>query len=711
MVAVWILFLHTHKVTWLLDPGGGPAIAEENDMNPTTTHRSVAFKLSLAALLSLLLVLLITMGIVSALLWQDFGRLSRNDAQQHAAQLRTLVQTFDETAQDQAKRDFTLFKANFPGEFSLSEVPGADGKSEATLAFQGVGLNGDFEVVDRFSKDSMGAVATIFARSGDDFMRVTTSLKKQDGERAYKTLLDRKHPAYGLMNEGKTYIGRASLFGREYMTVYEPIRDGNRTIGILFIGSDIGPILGKLSTVMAGQKLFTTGAVYAVNTSAGAARGRVLGLSGANATLQIDEKADDAKAWLASLDGVEQTGEFETTWSPRRTGAGDDALRYAAVERYKPWGWAIVAEAPLSEMMGEARGVLTWLWLGVLVALVLLTVVLVAATRRLVGAPVQQLSTALGYLAQGDLTHAVTLKSRDEIGSLAQAMEGFRMRLVESLSTVRTSADSVSSASTEIAQGNQDLSGRTESQASSLEETAASMEQLGATIRHNADSASQANQLAVGASRVAAQGGEVVSKVVSTMQDINSSSQKIADIIGVIDGIAFQTNILALNAAVEAARAGEQGRGFAVVAAEVRNLAQRTAAEAKAIKELIGVSSAMVQQGSVLADQAGSTMQEVVSSIQRVADMVSEISAASNEQTAGVGQVGEAVTQLDQTTQQNAALVEEMAAAASSLRVQAQQMVSAVAQFNLGHASDQGAAPSPSHAVAPRKLGQARHGA
>ncbi len=656
-------------------------------MSPTTTHRSVAFKLSLAALLSLLLVLLITMGIVSALLWQNFGRLSRGDAQQYAAQLRTLVQTFDETAQEQAKRDFTLFKANFPGNFSLSDAPGADGKPEATLAFQGVPINGDFEVVDRFSKDSMGAVATIFARTGDDFIRVTTSLKKQDGDRAYKTLLDRKHPAYELMNEGKTFIGRANLFGREYMTVYEPIREGNRTIGILFIGSDIGPILGKLNTVMAGQKLFATGAVYAVNISAGPARGNIFGLTGANAALKVDEKVDEAKAWLASLSGIEQTGDFESSWSPRRSGDGDTAARYVAVERYKPWSWAIVAEAPESEMMGEARSVLTWLWLGVLVALALLTVVLVVATRRLVGAPVQQLSTALGYLAQGDLTHAVTLKSRDEIGSLAQAMEGFRVRLVESLSTVRTSAESVSSASTEIAQGNQDLSGRTESQASSLEETAASMEQLGATIRHNADSASQANQLAVGASRVAAQGGEVVSKVVSTMQDINTSSQKIADIIGVIDGIAFQTNILALNAAVEAARAGEQGRGFAVVAAEVRNLAQRTAAEAKAIKELIGASSAMVQQGTVLADQAGTTMQEVVSSIQRVADMVSEISAASSEQTAGVGQVGEAVTQLDQTTQQNAALVEEMAAAASSLQTQAHQMVSAIAQFNLGGAS------------------------
>ncbi|MBL7091619.1 methyl-accepting chemotaxis protein [Acidovorax sp.] len=624
------------------------------------------------------------MGIVSTLLWKDFGRLARGDAMQYAAQVRTLVQTFDETAQEQAKRDFTLFKANFPGQFTVAESPGADGKPEAVLSFQGASVNGDFEVVDRFSKDSTGAVATIFARTGDDFIRVTTSLKKQDGERAYKTLLDRKHPAYALMNEGKTYIGRASLFGREYMTVYEPIRDGTRTIGILFIGSDMGAILGKLDTVMAGQKLFTSGAVYAVNLSSGPARGSVFGLPGAGKSLKLDDKDANAKAWLASLAAVQPSGDLESDWSPRGNGESDTATRYVAVEHYKPWSWAIVAEATLTEMMSEARGVLTWLWLGVAVALALLTVVLLVATRRLVGVPVQQLSTALGYLAQGDLTHAVSVRSRDEIGSLAQAMEGFRVRLVESLGTVRISADSVSAASTEIAQGNQDLSGRTESQASALEQTAASMEQLGATIRHNADSAGQANQLAVGASRVAQQGGEVVSKVVRTMQDINNSSQRIADIIGVIDGIAFQTNILALNAAVEAARAGEQGRGFAVVAAEVRNLAQRTAAEAKAIKELIGASSAMVQQGSVLADQAGTTMQEVVSSIQRVADMVSEISAASNEQTAGVGQVGEAVTQLDQTTQQNAALVEEMAAAASSLRTQAQQMVEAIARFNLG---------------------------
>ena len=649
--------------------------------------RSIAFKLSFVALASLLVVLLTTMALVSSMVWSSFGAASRGDARQYASQVSTLVKTMDESAQQLARRDFGLLKANFPGAFSLAEQPGADGKPEAVLSFQGVPVNGDFEVVDRFSADAKGAVATIFARTGDDFIRVTTSLKKQDGERAFKTLLDRKHPAYALMAEGKPYIGRANLFGRDYMTVYEPIREGNRTIGILFIGSDIAPILSSLGELMASRKLFDTGAVYAVDVSSGPARGRIAGLGGSGPALVVDEKVDEGKAWLAALTSSEQASDFEVSWSPRTSGEAT-ARRFVAVERYKPWNWAIVAEAPVAELMGEARSALTWLWLGVLVALVLLAVVLVLATRRLVGTPVQQLSTALGYLAQGDLTHAVAVNSRDEIGTLAQAMEGFRTRLLESLGTVRASAESVSAASSQIAHGNQDLSARTESQASSLEQTSASMEELGATIRHNADGAAQANQLAVRASQVATDGGKVVSQVVSTMHGINTSSQKIADIIGVIDGIAFQTNILALNAAVEAARAGEQGRGFAVVAAEVRNLAQRTAAEAKAIKELIVASSTMVQQGSVLADQAGATMQEVVQSIGRVASMVAEISAASSEQTAGVGQVGEAVTQLDQATQQNAALVEEMAAAASSLRSQAEQMVGAVAQFQLGSSAE-----------------------
>jgi methyl-accepting chemotaxis protein len=300
-------------------------------------------------------------------------------------------------------------------------------------------------------------------------------------------------------------------------------------------------------------------------------------------------------------------------------------------------------------------------------------------------------------VARGDLSVAVDVTPGDE-SSVVAAMSRMRGNLAGIVGQVRANSQSIAVASAEIAQGNNDLSRRTEEQASALEETAASMEQLSATVKQNADNAKQANQLAMGASTVAVKGGEVVSQVVTTMKGINDSSKKIADIISVIDGIAFQTNILALNAAVEAARAGEQGRGFAVVASEVRSLAGRSADAAKEIKGLITASVERVEQGTALVDEAGATMTEVVASIRRVTDIMGEISAASSEQSAGVAQVGEAITLMDQATQQNAALVEESAAAAESLKQQAQQLVQAVEVFELGSGD---AAHAPAVAAAP----------
>ncbi|MRT30054.1 methyl-accepting chemotaxis protein [Herbaspirillum sp. CAH-3] len=319
---------------------------------------------------------------------------------------------------------------------------------------------------------------------------------------------------------------------------------------------------------------------------------------------------------------------------------------------------------------------------GLFVAL-LMGVLLVRAISR----PLQRAVTVAQAVAAGDLTQQIDVHSQDETGQLMQALRQMNENLQGIVGQVRLSTDTIATASSEIAHGNLDLSSRTEQQAGALEETASAMEQLTSTVRHNADSAQQAKELAHSASEVAVRGGDVVRQVVDTMSSINQSSSKIVDIISVIDGIAFQTNILALNAAVEAARAGEQGRGFAVVASEVRSLAQRSAAAAKEIKVLIDDSVARVGTGSALVAQAGQTIDEVVRSVQRVSEVVTDISAAGQEQSQGIEEVNNAITQMDETTQQNAALVEQAAAAAQSMQEQAARLSEAVSVFRLGGGS------------------------
>jgi methyl-accepting chemotaxis protein len=348
------------------------------------------------------------------------------------------------------------------------------------------------------------------------------------------------------------------------------------------------------------------------------------------------------------------------------------------------------AAASYDTAIGRSRSLLG-IGLALALACLLGLVVVAWLTTRALLRPLREVEQSMRAIAEGDLSTPVPPPRHDEVGRMIAALSAMQQRLRSLVTDVRRSTESITTASTEIAAGSQDLSNRTEQAASNLQQTASSMEQLTGTVRQSADSARQANQFATSAAEVASRGGAVVSQVVATMDEINASSKKISDIIGAIDGIAFQTNILALNAAVEAARAGEQGRGFAVVASEVRSLAQRSAEAAKEIKALIGTSVSKVEAGSRLVADAGKTMAEIVGSVQRVTDVIGAITAAASEQSDGIGQVNTAVTQLDQMTQQNAALVEQSAAAAESLKEQAHALAQVVATFKF----DSAAAPRP----------------
>ncbi len=415
------------------------------------------------------------------------------------------------------------------------------------------------------------------------------------------------------------------------------------------------------------------------------ARKRLLALELTDEARTALEQADAAQAQAAPL--LKQALALARTFQPEMA-AELMSVKFAPVQQR--WMSALDALSRSAEngraeavaaTQDARRNALVWMGVTGLLALG----VGAALAFMLVRGIARRLRDAVGVtrsIAAGDLRAHIDVTGRDEVGQLLRAMSEMQLALTGTVRAVRHHAESVATASAEIAQGNMDLSQRTEQQAGALERAAATMSALGTTVRENADSARLANELSQAARGVATQGGGVVGRVVETMKGINESSRRISDIIGTIDGIAFQTNILALNAAVEAARAGEQGRGFAVVAGEVRSLAQRSADAAREIKDLIGTSVERVEHGTALVDQAGGTMEEVVAAISRVADIIGEIASASAEQASGVDQVGEAVAQMDRMTQQNAALVEQSAAAAESLRTQAGQMVEAVAVFS-----------------------------
>nr|WP_305800527.1 methyl-accepting chemotaxis protein [Shinella sp. XGS7] len=646
----------------------------------TSSAQSIARRVSVIGVIVLALVLLGISGAVSVLLTRVAHERVLSWVGDKAQALVDAMNAMDDTSRTLVQRSFGSFRQEFGPSFTLNEETGE-------LRDWGPKLNNNYTQVDKFAGNT-GGVATVFAAKGDDFIRITTSLKNEKGERVTGTMMGKQHPAYAAVSAGQPYTGRAVLFGKPYMSYYEPVKnDAGKIVGLLFIGFDLDAFESAIGKMAGESKFFDTGGIYLLTVGKDLSQARFAAHPQHKGKL-VSEVSPEL---LKHLGEATETGYIDEVPDLLGSQHSDD---FAIVRKNPKTGHWVVAQVSRGEAMASHWATMVPFWLMLGGATLVLGLGLAWLLRNWVAKPLGTLNEGVRAIAQGDLSTPMRSEREDEIGALAREAESMRQRLADMIGTVRHSVDSIGTASAEIATGNQDLSSRTEQTASNLQNTASSMDQLTNTVRQTAESARTANQLVSSASSAAARGGEVVGQVVSTMDEINTSSKKITSIIGVIDEIAFQTNLLALNAGVEAARAGEAGKGFAVVAQEVRELAQRSAKAAKEIKTLIGASVDKVETGSRLVQEAGASMDEIVASVQRVSDIIGEISAAAAEQSEGIGQVNQSVTQLDQMTQQNAALVEESAAAAESLREQAQRLVQAVGVFRL--AAGQGEpAPAP----------------
>ena len=636
------------------------------------------------------LISLILLALVATVSWTTSAMLHKRVVENMNIELRGVVNTvelFNQAMTNQALSYGRIFATNFEGGLSLdpATLVAVGDKRVPALLHDGKPLNLDFAAADRFTRQT-GGNATIFVAAGDDFVRISTSVKKENGERAVGTVLDRNGAAYAALRAGKSYVGMAKLFGKQFMTDYEPIRDAaGKVIGILYVGVDVDRDIAALKEKIKSMKVGETGYYYVLNAAPGKNYGDL-----------IVHPTKEGQNILASRDAggrefvkemlEKQRGMIAYPWQNAERGETRPRPKIVSFVLFKDWNWLIAGgtyEEEITHESDQLRNRNIALGLGALAVFAFLLATLI---KRTVTRPLKEARDAAVRIAAGDLSTHVDVRSGDEIGLLSEAMNNISSGLSSVVGQVRQGAEQIANASTEISSGNLDLCQRTEVQAVSLASTANSMKDLTETVRRNAGDAQQANQLALNTSMVAQEGGRMVRQVIDTMDTIKQSSGKINDIIGVIDGIAFQTNILALNAAVEAARAGEQGRGFAVVATEVRSLAQRSAAAAKEIKTLIEASAHEVDTGSRLVQEAGITMNDVLTSTEQVTAIMTRISAASTAQSSGIETVNLSIGEMDEMTQQNAALVEQASAAAQAMQEQADQLARAVRLFKLDQA-------------------------
>lgn len=640
--------------------------------------------MSLRVILAALAVTVLVMGTIAAVL----ARQSQVKGEQTVdREMRAALAAVDQSLQlvfsSASQRGRELMPAFLD---ILGGEPTADGSLYPTgeagevlgLLVNGFVVNGDTSPLARFQKYT-GADPAIIVRGKDGWVRAATLLEDDKGNKRIGSKIPADDFLARTLDKGQDYTGLVQRSGKWYAMSVRVLYDANaKPIGGLTIRVDVDGDVQRLLNWVTMIKVGEYGSLAILQKAADGKGWAFVAGGGAMMGTPLAARYDAAdSAKLATL--------FKDTMGFARADLKETGDTFVAWKQVENWDWLLVSTGPRDEFLAASRQDLKIQMLVMLVGVLLIAGLvgwLSSATLR----PVRDMIKAMVRVGQGDLSvdlPQVPARSRNEVHILFGSLRHMQESLSGTVTAVRRSVEEISVGSNEIAAGNTDLSSRTEEQAASLQETAASMEQLAATVKQNAESSALANQLVGSASEIAERGGAAVGHVVTAMDDISQSSHKIADIVSVIEGIAFQTNILALNAAVEAARAGEEGRGFAVVAGEVRSLALRSADAAKEIKHLIGDSVSKVTEGTQHVERAGATMRELLTSVNQVTNIMSEISAASTEQSTGIDQVNMAVIQMDQVTQQNAALVEEAAAAAGSLQDQVKHLSEAVAVFKL----------------------------
>jgi len=624
--------------------------------------QSIRFKLSSIILLAIVLL----MGAFTIYLNNDIRTVNEREEtkklQGTSKIVHDLIAQTDEVLKQQARNWGRSFAISLGNDFALDAST-----SPPTLKRDKQILNGRTQEVDAFSSSSSGSVATLFVKSGDDFLRIATSLKNEKGDRAVGTLLGKQHPGYPDLIEGKPYLGKARLFGKDYMTSYDPIKDGKgRVIGIRFIGIDIMTSLEFVKRTVKEIKLGETGYVYILDGSSGDAAGTLLVHPSQEGKNIRDSKDSSGREFIKEILD-KRSGVLTYPW----LNAGEKSPRdkIVAFIEYQPWKWVIAAGAYTDEVFSLAAHVESVLIIATLVLVFLLLIVLIYYLNHFVISPMRILVEDARRLAEGDLSYDIEVKRKDEIGQVLDAMRTTTTRLRQIISEVNVASDALNNAAGQVSATAQSLSQSSSEQAASVEETTASIEEMTASINQNSENATVTDKIAGKAAQQAVDGSQAV-------RDTMEAMKQIADKIGIVDDIAYQTNLLALNAAIEAARAGDAGKGFAVVAAEVRKLAERAQVAAQEISQVAGSSVS-------LSEKAGHLLDEMVPSIKKTSDLVQEIAATSHEQRSGVGQINGAMGQLNKATQMNASASEELAATAEEMNGQAAQLQDLMGFFKL----------------------------